>query len=58
MAREHPSVAFERYADDIIVHCRSMAEATYIRRQIEQRLQACKLEVNLDKTRIVYPIVA
>jgi RNA-directed DNA polymerase len=54
MAREHPGVAFERYADDIVVHCGSGEQAKYIQQQIEQRLHACKLEVNRDKTRIVY----
>ncbi len=27
MAREFPAVAFERYCDDVVVHCRSEAEA-------------------------------
>jgi RNA-directed DNA polymerase len=27
MAREHPRVAFERYADDAVVHCVTEAQA-------------------------------
>jgi len=27
MARTHPDIPFERYADDIICHCRSAEEA-------------------------------
>jgi len=35
-------------------HCKSQAQARFIRRQIEQRLRACKLEVHPGKTKIVY----
>jgi len=54
MAENFPHVPFERYADDIVVHCRSRAQAKYIRRQIEERLRRCKLEAHPEKTKIVY----
>jgi RNA-directed DNA polymerase len=54
MAENHPMNPFERYADDIIVHCRTGTEAKFIRREIEERLQACKLEAHPQKTKIVY----
>jgi RNA-directed DNA polymerase len=54
MADNHPSCPFERYADDVVVHCRSEAQAQFIRRKIEERLNACKLEVHPAKTKIVY----
>jgi len=54
MAEHHPSCPFERYADDVVVHCKSEAQARLMRRQIEARLQACRLEVHPEKTKIVY----
>lgn len=54
MEREFPAVEFERYADDIIVHCKSLNQAEYVLRKIEERLKKCGLELNLEKTRIVY----
>jgi group II intron reverse transcriptase/maturase len=54
IAREHPELQFERYADDIVVHCRHMWEANQVLAAIKSRLKACKLEVNEQKTRIVY----
>lgn len=52
--REHfPGVPFERYADDVIVHCRSEKQARWMRVQIEKRLRQCKLELHPEKTRVV-----
>jgi RNA-directed DNA polymerase len=46
-------VPFERYADDIVVHCRSREEAEGMRRGIAERLQRCRLQLHPEKTRIV-----
>lgn len=54
MRKEHPDVPFERYADDIIAHCRSEAHAQDVLRSIGNRLAQCKLELHPEKTRIVY----
>lgn len=54
MQRHHPGVPFERYADDIICHCDSQAQAQTLRAQLEQRLTACGLELHTEKTKIVY----
>ena len=54
MKRSYPTISFERYADDIIVHCRSERQAQWIRTVIERRLSKCKLELHPDKTEIVY----
>jgi RNA-directed DNA polymerase len=54
MVERHPCCPFERYADDIVVHCRSQAEAVRMRRVIEERLKACKLEAHPEKTKVVY----
>jgi RNA-directed DNA polymerase len=54
MSRNHPTTPFERYADDIIVHCRSEKQAKLIEMQIGERLLKCKLELHPEKTKIVY----
>lgn len=54
MSREHPGCPFERYADDVVIHCRTEAEAQQVKRSVEQRLGQCRLEAHPDKTRIVY----
>ena len=54
MDREHPDIAFERYADDVVVHCKSERQARTVLGEIEKRMAACRLELNGDKTRIVY----
>lgn len=54
MKRQYPQIPFERYADDGICHCRSKAEAERLRVVIEKRFAECGLELNLQKTKIVY----
>jgi RNA-directed DNA polymerase len=54
MQREFPRIRFERYCDDLVVHCRSQQQARSLLTQISQRLAASGLEVNPEKTRIVY----
>ena len=53
MAREFPAVPFERYCDDIIVHARSERQARQCGPD-RTRLAECGLELNEQKTRIVY----
>ena len=54
ITKKHPSISFERYADDIIVHCQTQAEAETILQQIAERMNQCKLELHPLKTKIVY----
>ncbi|MFJ9777779.1 group II intron reverse transcriptase/maturase [Kitasatospora sp. NPDC101157] len=55
MAREFPGVQFERYCDDVVVHCRSQAQARWVRDAIAKRLAECGgLLLHPEKTRIVY----
>ncbi len=54
MELNYGGVEFERYADDIIVHCRTEGEAEYLLEKIRERLCACDLELHPEKTRIVY----
>lgn len=53
MQKSHPEKPFERYADDIVVHCKTEKQAIFMHRQIEQRLSACRLQLHPVKTRIV-----
>jgi RNA-directed DNA polymerase len=54
LVREFPAIPFERYADDGILHCKSETQAQMVRDAIIERLAQVSLELNLDKTRIVY----
>jgi RNA-directed DNA polymerase len=54
LAREFPEVPFERYADDEILHCSSRQQARDVLDAIVERLAQVGLELNLDKTRVVY----
>ena len=54
MARNFPSVRFERYADDAIVHCRSERQARVVLEAIRCRFAECGLELHPVKTKIVY----
>jgi RNA-directed DNA polymerase len=48
------SVRFCRYADDGVVHCKSLAQAQLALRRIGGRFRQCGLELHPEKTRIVY----
>jgi RNA-directed DNA polymerase len=54
MSREFPVIGFERYCDDIVVHCVSQAQAEFVKERIGQRLKESGLELNPEKTQIVY----
>src|SRR3954462_4932798 len=53
MEKHHPEKPFERYADDIVVHCKTEKQAQYVLKMIVGRLSACKLTVSENKTKIV-----
>ena len=46
MQRHHPGVPFERYADDIICHCHSQAQADALKAELERRLNELGLELH------------
>ena len=48
------TVTFTRYADDVIVHCRSKIHAEQTLKAIGQRMNAVGLELHPKKTKIVY----
>jgi len=54
MAREHPGNPFERYADDIVVHCDTEMQARRLWAEIAKRLKTLGLELHPAKTKVVY----
>jgi len=54
MQSNHPQNPFERYADDIVAHCKTEAEAVKLKSEIAERMEQCGLELHPEKTKIVY----
>ena len=54
MRRSHPAVPFERYADDVICHCRSQSEAKRLMEAVRTRFESCGLQLHPEKTHVVY----
>jgi RNA-directed DNA polymerase len=48
-----PDIPFERYADDIVVHCVTETQARWLLTAIDERLRRCKLQLHPEKTRVV-----
>jgi RNA-directed DNA polymerase len=49
-----PSVTMIRYADDMVIHCRTQQEAEQVLCRVTERLAQCGLKVHPQKTKIVY----
>ena len=45
---------FERYADDIVIHCQSKAEAVKLLAALENQMSKYSLTLHPEKTQIVY----
>lgn len=54
MTREFPGVWFERFADDVVVHCVTERQARQVWEAIGRRLADVGLQLHPDKTRLVY----
>lgn len=54
LAKFYPHIPWCRYADDGLLHCTSRQQAEEIRSALEQRFNACGLELHPTKTKIVY----
>lgn len=54
LTKHYPEVSFVRYADDVIIHCKSKEEAEVLLEAIKERLQEVKLEIKQEKTHIAY----
>ena len=54
MKRRLPDLPFERYADDIVLHCKTEVESLRVKELLEKRLADCRLELHPEKTKTVY----
>jgi RNA-directed DNA polymerase len=54
LAREFPTAAFERYADDAVIHCVTQAQARRVLAALHERMAQVGLELHPGKTKIVY----
>jgi RNA-directed DNA polymerase len=54
MEEVNPQNPFERYADDIVIHCQSKNEAEKLLTQLQVRMQEFVLTLHPEKTKIVY----
>jgi RNA-directed DNA polymerase len=54
LEREFPTVEFERFADDAVVHCVTQRQAQQVRAALAERLASVGLRLHPDKTKIVY----
>ncbi len=54
ITKKRPTICFERYANDVIVHCHTQREAKEVLLQITDRMSQCELELHPLKTKIVY----
>jgi retron-type reverse transcriptase len=54
MRRKYSGVPFERCADDIICHCRSLKEAQVLKAALEIRMAQYHLQLHPEKTQVVF----
>ena len=54
MDETHKQCPFERYADDIVIHCSSKEEAEQMLEELKVRMQGFELTLHPEKTKIVY----
>lgn len=54
LEREWPTVQFERFADDAVVHCATERQARQVWAGLSDRLGSVGLQLHPDKTKIVY----
>ena len=54
MDEHNPQNPFERYADDIVIHCNSKGEAEGLLEKLRARMSDYGLELHPEKTKIVY----
>lgn len=52
--KHYPDILFERYADDLIAHCKTERQANFVLSEIKKRFTKCGLTVHPEKTKVVY----
>src|SRR6188472_2800660 len=54
LEREWPTVQFERFADDAVVHCATERQARQVWAALAERMDSVGLQLHPDKTKIVF----
>ena len=54
MEQSNPNNPFERYADDIVIHCSSKEEAQTLLLALSERMEEYSLTLHPEKTKMVY----
>ncbi len=54
MDETHQQCPFERYADDIVIHCGNKEEAETVLEELKVRMESFELTLHPEKTKIVY----
>lgn len=54
LQKYYPTVKMVRYADDLILHCKTYGDALRVLANIKQRLVDCGLTAHPEKTKVVY----
>jgi hypothetical protein len=54
ITKSFPGVKFERYADDIVIHCATEEETREVETALKERLKECGLTLHPEKTKVVY----
>lgn len=54
MKKEFPDIPWARYADDGVAHCVTLKQAKYLVQVLQKRFEKFGLELNIEKTKIVY----
>jgi len=53
MEREFPNLPWCRYADDGLIHCKTVSQAEYVLASLTKRMKDCGLDIHPEKTNIV-----
>lgn len=54
LGKNYPEISFVRYADDMVIHCKTKEQAEAVLAAIKERLKQVKLRLNEKKTQVVY----
>ena len=53
MDKEFPHLKFERYADDMVIHCYTKEQGEYLHTRLKERFDKCGLTLHPEKTKLV-----
>jgi RNA-directed DNA polymerase len=52
LSKHYPGISFVRYADDVVIHCKTLEQSEQLKEALIQRRSEVKLRVNKSKTHI------